>query len=206
MDERRYVHGLLPIAEEAWKSPKQGAFEVGGKKVFKNKKMVIIISDYFPFVHITAFPKPEHSETLMKSSGSTKGGGPARDNPGAIGTIRIVGSEGWTGVEPNEMRLDWAQSHYKTGEGGLPRNLASFYGGWREQCLKAAVQYAHSTGRPLVIDSMTGSAGRLLTKFPFFWRKTQFVKETEKVSRELVVKLEKKGILPWTRKITIRPK
>lgn len=127
-------------------------------RVSRDKKMTIITQrepsrDGYEDIIIVAYPwVGEDFEKFKENLTPTVRlfGGPGRQNPGGIGTMHL-------GKGPGIFTLLYAQPHFETERlhpikarsgvmlephGGLPRNLASKYGGWRYRCLREAVHIA----------------------------------------------------------------
>ncbi|VVB67512.1 Uncharacterised protein [Candidatus Norongarragalina meridionalis] len=109
-------------------------------RVLESPKMTVVMP-YAPergnWFDIVVYPKPEHEEAFLKAITGLKPGGPSKDYPGAVGTVRVtLTSKGDLAV------LQIAQSHFKKGNGAgfLSPTLARKYSGWRQRALEHLIR------------------------------------------------------------------
>ncbi|HIH20900.1 TPA: hypothetical protein HA244_06565, partial [Candidatus Micrarchaeota archaeon] len=133
---------LRTIAEKAWKDAPQGLSTLDGFRVFKTRKMLLVheapyVERHFDnYLHkLVAFPRPEHLGQFASAAESVEAGGENKSNPGAIGELHFR-------VANSRIYLSFVQANFKVGKTGLPRNLATLYGGWRENSLRGLFQFA----------------------------------------------------------------
>ncbi len=137
----RLLKGLAYSAEQAWNMP-EGRYEIDGCSVLRTKKIVIVREQVDSRWNIVAFPRVEHFTTFKNAvvafCASDYPGQHQDNNPAAIGTIALTDLSQIAGHQA--MVLDYAQAHFRVGSETwkIPRNLATYYGGWRYRCLKEA--------------------------------------------------------------------
>ena len=133
-------------------------------------RFVLASRDYDEGIHILAFPKHEHLPDFVKAQATLAVGGPGTGYPGSIGSLwarlvrnRFVGFFNSNlqvpATIPAYYLIDYVQGHYRVktnpktaNSAGLPRKLATEYGGWRVAALEKAIEIAHSYGFPLVVN------------------------------------------------------
>ncbi|MFH0836248.1 MAG: hypothetical protein V1834_03735, partial [Candidatus Micrarchaeota archaeon] len=115
-----YANWFGEAAKKAWASKKSGVLEFDDLRVVKKSKMLLVMPDDEEVVRrnsaiIVAFPKLEHFDSFKDAMRVVKEGGPADDNPFAVGTVFVVpdakGPDGDIG-----LKLGFTQAHYKVGE------------------------------------------------------------------------------------------
>ncbi len=85
-------------------------------------------------LRIIAFPRSEHANDFFRAAAGVQGGGPADDNPRAIGTVHVNAS--WEDSKV-VLKLNLVQAHYKVGRKPKQLNpsIAAEYEDWREHAL-----------------------------------------------------------------------
>ncbi|GEM_PF-5570786 len=136
------------IALRAWgKDP--GITQTDGLYVMRNsgERFVIVVNspefwNSINYPRIVLFPEVQHIAAFLKAQEHLLFGGPSEFAPGSVGSMRFK-------VEGKNLRVEFIQSHYKTAKGsspGLPRKLATIYGGWRIYAVENLIKIALDRG------------------------------------------------------------
>lgn len=81
------------------------------------------------------YPEERHFGLFEGAALHRKGGGLAEFNRGPVGTIIV--SEG-----PGPWTIEFIAAHFRTGDPGISRAMATRYGGWRHRTLDAVFRSA----------------------------------------------------------------
>lgn len=109
-----------------------------GTSILKKIGKYVFSTNYglFGAISIVAFPDLADVAEFKQAAQGAMHAGPANINKGAVGSLMLDNSK-------DEIILKYAQAHYKTtGEFGLPRRLATKYGGWRVSAFVHAINLA----------------------------------------------------------------
>lgn len=135
------------VVRWAWEEAPDGHSEFQEWRIHKDKKMITVsptqihdLRESASRIRIVVFPRLKHLNEFKKASMAVSPAGPAKSNPGAVGSIGIqLDARG-----PDT--LEYAQAHFMTKGNtklvdpayGLERGLATRYGGWRRRALREA--------------------------------------------------------------------
>jgi len=184
------------IAKMAWKFAPKGESEFAGKRVNKRENMLLVTTRLYDVVggyksDILAFPKPEHFKILELASSKLVPGGPASENPNAIGSIRFVTNHA------GDIKVTYVQFHYKVGDNPLmPQSFHEDHKEWRIESLKALIGLAKRNRKNIGISKEIFMRYDEKTKEETAFDPKAFKEELAKVCEELgVEKGEKDGTI-----------
>jgi|GEM_PF-3372841 len=188
------------VVKKAWREA-EGVSEIGLFRKFraKREKKMVLVSPKVPkkgagaiTMRVVAFPEPGDMEAFKKARKGVYSGGPADTNPGAIGTFsfKLTDPARQNIPDVSAESETFIQSHF-LGQGnpklltplqGLPRRLATKYGGWRKHALEEAIRIAEEH--------------RMGFHIPMAWGTVRKKNASKRLRREIREVCEGRGITP----------